>query len=307
MTNKYNLFIAFLASLFIYSCQDPIEVELSPTNGQVNVDAWLTDKSEPQVIKLRRVSPYFDASPSPVISGATVKVFDDLGNEFDFTETNESGNYIWTPSAGATLGEVGREFILGIEIDGKQYGATSIMKRTMPIDSLITRFEEQSLGQPEGYYAEVYARDFTGPGDTYWIKTYKNGDFLNKAREITIAYDAGFTAGGGVDGVSLITPIRQSVNRFPDLDDESEDNTDVAPWAIGDSIRVEIHSLNEIAFYFLEQSLTQMTLGDAGLFAEPPSNVPSNIIPITPSDDPADQAVGFFNVASVSEAGYIIQ
>lgn len=306
MTNKYNFIIAILASLFVFSCQDPIEVELSPTNAQVNVDAWLTDKSEPQIIKLRRVSPYFDASPSPAINGASVIVVDDLGNQFLFEEDAQTGNYIWTPGNGETIGIVGRQYNLAIDIEGKQYVATSTMKRTMPIDSLITRFTEQSLGQPEGYYAEVYARDFPGPGDTYWIKTFKNGDFLNKAREITIAYDAGFTAGGGVDGVSLITPIRQSVNRFPDLDDESEDGTDVAPWAIGDSIRVEIHSLNEVAFYFLEQSLTQMTLGDAGLFAEPPANVPSNIIPINATED-ADQAVGFFNVAAVAQMGYTIE
>ncbi len=306
MTNKYIFSLSFLALFFIVSCQDPIEVDLTPTNGQVNVDAWLTNKSESQTIKLRRVSPYFDASPSPAISGATVTVTNDLGTAFNFLEDKQTGNYTWIPPLGESLGGVGRQFFLQINIDGKEYVSAATMNRVMPIDSLVTAFEPASLGSPEGYYAEVFARDFPGAGDTYWIKTFKNGEFLNKAREISIVFDASFTAGGQVDGVTFITPIRQSVNRFPDLDMESPDNTDVAPWAIGDSIRVEIHSLNAPAFYFLEESLTQMTLGDAGLFAEPPANVPSNILPVNATED-ADQAVGFFNVSAVSELGYIIE
>ena len=206
---------------------------------------------------------------------------------------------------GVTLGEVGRQFNLNIDIDGKQYISNSTMNRIMPIDSLVTKFQESELGQVEGYYAELFARDFQGPGDTYWVKTFKNGQFLNKASEISIVYDASFTAGGGVDGVTFITPIRASVNRTPDAGD-SEDNNDVAPWAVGDSIRVEIHSLNQAAFYFLEESLTQMTLGDAGLFAEPPANVPTNITPLN-ATEPADEAVGFFNVAAVSEKGHIVE
>ncbi len=305
MYNKYSLIVALFIAI-IFSCQDPIDVELSPTNGQVNVDAWLTDQSETQVIKLRRVSPYFDSSPSPIITGATVTVVDDLGNTFEFEETNQTGNYTWTPTAGETLGEVGRQFFLNIDINGKQYISSSTMNRIMPIDSLVSTFLEEEFGQAEGYYAELFARDFPGVGDTYWIKTFKNGEFLNKAREISIVYDAAFTAGGGVDGVTFIAPIRQSVNRSPDLDDESEDSFDVAPWAAGDSIRVEIHSINQGAFSFLEESFTQMTLGDAALFAEPPANVPTNIIPVN-VDDPADEAVGFFNVSAVSQTGYIIQ
>jgi len=306
MNYQYILLIVAAISIFS-SCEDPIDVQLSPTNGQVNVDAWLTNESIVQTIKLRRVSPYFVASPSPVISGATVFVTDDLGNEFNFVEIDQSGNYAWTPTPGESIGEVGRSYSLDIDIDGKLYNALSEMKRIMPIDSLITTFKEEELGQVEGIYAEVFARDFVGPGDTYWIKTFKNGNFLNKPGEINIVYDASFTAGGGVDGVTFISPIRNDINRESDPDDApSGDTDDLAPWAVGDSIRVEIHSLNESAFYFMEESLTQMTLGDAALFAEPPANVPSNITPLNPITD-ADQAVGFFNVSAVTSAGYIIK
>ncbi len=306
MTYKY-IFALSIFALAFFNCEDVIEVELSPTNAQVNIDAWINNKSEPQTIRLRRVSPYFDSSPSPVISGASVIVFDDAGQEFLFEEEGITGNYIWTPATGETLGEVGTEFGLSIDINGKQYVSASTMNRIMPIDSLITEFQEAELGMVEGIYAEVFARDFAGTGDTYWIQTFKNGEFLNKPSEISIVFDASFTAGGNVDGVTFISPIRTSVNRVPDpVDEGSEDTINVAPWASGDSIRVEIHSLNIPAFFFLEQAQTQLTLGDAGIFAEPPSNVPTNIIPLN-AETQSEEAVGFFNVAAVSSAGHIVE
>ncbi len=301
------IFFLLLSSVFFFSCEDAISVDLGPTNAQVNVDAWLTNQSETQIIRLRRVSPYFDSSPSPVISGATVLVADNIGNVFDFVEDGSTGNYLWTPAPGENLGEINTEFGLNINIAGKEYISGTVMNRIMPIDSLVTEFREESLGEPEGYYAEVFARDFPGVGDSYWIKTFKNGNFLNKPSEISNVFDASFTPGGGVDGVTFISPIRTSVNRDADPDDEgSEDTFDVAPWAIGDSIRVEIHSISNETFFFLEESLTQLTLGDAALFAEPPANVPTNIIALNVTE-PSDEAVGFFNVAAVSSEGFIIQ
>ena len=298
--------IIYIAALFIalFACEDVIDVDLNPTNGQVNVDAWLNNLSEPQTIKLRRVSPFFDSSPSPVITGASVIVADDQGRTFEFVESGQTGDYIWTPAPGETIGEVGTQFGLNVDIGDLQYVSTSTMNRVPPIDSLVTEFEEEELGQPEGIFAEVFAVDFEGPGDVYWIQTFKNGVYLNKPSEINIVFDASFTP--GVDGVNFILPIRQNVNRVPDPMGESDDDNTVPPWAIGDSIRVDILSLNLESFFFLEQAQTQLTLGDAGIFAEPPSNVPTNIVPLN-AVEPSDEAVGIFNVAAISSAGFIIE
>ena len=121
---------------------------------------------------------------------------------------------------------------------------------------------------------------------------------------MNLAWDAAFTPGSGVDGVIFITPIRENVNRVPDPDD-SPDNSDVPPWERGDTIRVEVHSLNADAFMFLEQAFTQMTLGDAGIFAEPPANVPTNI-EVLNSSEAEDRPVGFFNVAAVSSLETVV-
>jgi Domain of unknown function (DUF4249) len=288
---------------FVLSCEDVVDVDLDPGNNQLVVDAWINNQNQPQVIRLVRTSPYFDSNPSPKETGATVSVTDDLGTVYEFSDEDNDGSYVWESTDGTPLGAVGRTYTLSIvTANNKQYTATSMMNRIMPIDSIVTEEREEELGQPAGLYAQVYAVDFAGEGDAYWIKTYKNGAFLNKPGEMNIAYDASFTPGGNLDGVAFITPIREAINRIPDTADGAVDNNDLPPYSPGDSIRVEIHSLTEDAYWFLVRSRTQMTLGDAALFAEPPSNVSTNIIPLN-ATEPGDQPVGFFNVAAVSELG----
>ncbi len=297
---KFN-WVSFLAILFLASaCEDVIDVELAEGDNQLVVDAWITDLSEPQIIKLRRTSPYFDASFSPTETGATVIITESDGTVYNFVDEGNTGDYTWTPSGGNNFGTVGNSFQLDIELsNGKTYQSFALKNRTTPIDSIAVELREEELGQPAGYYCEFFARDPVGPGDTYWIKTFKNGEFLNKPSEINIAFDASFTPGAMVDGVTFITPIRSFINRIPDSGDDATDTNEIPPYEEGDSIRVEIHSLNFAAFEFIEQAQTQLTLGDAGIFAEPPANVPTNIISLD-GTEPADVPVGFFNVAAVS-------
>ncbi|MFK7808095.1 MAG: DUF4249 domain-containing protein [Saprospiraceae bacterium] len=289
----------------ISSCEDVVEVDLEAGDNQLVVDAWITNQEGPQTIRLVRTSPYFDSSASPAETGATVAVVSESGTVYEFKDDDNDGSYIWESTDGSTFGQVGESYTLGIETaDNIVYTSFSRMNRIMPIDSIVTEDREEELGSPAGIYAEVYARDFVGEGDAYWIKTFKNGQFLNKPSEMNIAYDASFTPGGNADGIAFITPIRAGINRQADSVDGAEDDNDLPPWAIGDSIRVEIHSLTNESYFFLVGARTQMTLGDATLFAEPPSNIPSNIIYVGEGEPaPRDKAVGFFNVAAVSELG----
>ncbi len=291
--------IALLAYIVLnaVACQDVVEVDLEEGVRQVVVDAWLTNEIAPQTIKLRETSPYFEASASPAITGATVTVTNQSGIVFNFLDDNNTGNYTWTPENFQNLGIVGNVYQLDIEARGVTYQAFSQMNRVPVVDSIVMTFEEESLGTPEGFYGEFFAVDFEGPGDAYWIKTFKNGQFLNKPSEMNVAFDASFTAGNGVDGTAFIAPIRGNINRFPDTGADAVDDFELPPYVEGDSIRVELHSINLDAFFYLDEIRTQMTLGDATLFAEPPANVSTNII-TTNSDERADQAVGFFNVAA---------
>lgn len=307
---KYIPYLLFtlLFLLTVAGCEDVIDINLAEHETQLVVDAWINDKPEQQVITLHRTSPYFDSNEPPAVTGATVTVIDSLTGElFPFTDENNNGRYIWTPAEGETFGEIGHTYVLLIEVDGQEYGSLSKLNRVMPIDSIVYEEREEELGFPAGIYAEVFARDLVGVGDAYWIKAYKNGQFLNKPDEITLAYDAAFSVGSGVDGITLIPPIRENINRSPDDGEGATDTDDLPPYAIGDSVYVEIHSLTLEAFLFLQLAFFQMTLGDAGIFATPPTNVPSNILNLDENATDRQQPLGFFCVSAVSSEGIIIE
>lgn len=278
------------------SCEDIITPNL-PTNEPILVvDAWVNNLNQPQKILLSTTQDYLDSTSSPSVSGAVVKVSDDLGNIFEFIESG-AGEYVWQPdSIYENLGEVGTSYLLSVEYGGTEVVAYSTMKRTSVIDSV--NFVKGQF--PEGsYYAEFWSREESGVGDAYWIKSYKNGIYQNGLGDIITCIDAGASSEGAViDGIPFIPPVRRGITRF-----ETDDDGDfISPFDKGDSLYVEIHSVSFEAFDFLNKTAIQINRpgGFSELFAVSLSNVPTNISAVNNQNFPV---VGFFNVSSVHGLG----
>ena len=297
--NRVYVYVICLLGIIIWGCETQIEPGIPETPPVKFVDAWLNDKNEPQIIRIKETLPYFDNIEFPGVTGAEVRIEDNENNEYIFIESESSpGDYLWIPpSDSSTFGKIGNEYILTITLDDIILQSTSKMNRVPEIDSVNFRFEEGNSFFPDSYFAQFFAVDPEGPGDTYWIKAYKNGVFLNKPGEINIAYDAGFSAGSEVDGIVFIQPIRDGINPF----DQDDDDNFLSPYNPGDSVYVEIYSITYEAFYYLTQVSIQINRpgGFAELFATPLSNVISNINNITNND----VVIGFFNVSAVKSKG----
>lgn len=296
---KIEIRIILLLSCLWTACEDTIDVNLDEGDPLLVVDAWINDLPQEQVILLSLTQSYFSEEDAPVVTDAIVTVTSDAGTRYDFTERNQ-GEYVWSPTPLVpTFGEVGTDYTLSVRMEsGEEYQAFSSMNRVPTVDSVSFKFEEETIFLPDSYLAEFWARDLVGVGDTYWIQAYKNGEFLNLPSDITIAYDAGISQGDGdTDGRVFLQPIREGIN--PDIEDEDGDQ--LSPYAIGDSVYVEIHSITNDAFDYLLEVSTQTDRpgGFAELFSQPLANVPTNIVPVN-GDNPA---VGFFNTASVSGNG----
>ena len=295
-------FLCLLSISLFWACDDEINLRTSSSDPVLNIDAWINNKPETQHIYLTLTQDYFDnKNLPPVVSGAIVTVTDSDGRIFEFTEdsNNVNGAYTWYPVNGETLGIVGQSYTLKVVYMGETYTAKSVMNRVPPVDSLTLSYQEGPGMLGDTYRAEFWAADPAGKGDTYWIRAYKDGKLLNKASEITTAYDAGVSSGSGFDGVTFISPIRVGIN----ANDVDDDDRPVSPLVNGDSIYVEIHSINLVSFNYMAEVVSQADRmgGISELFTSAPlANVSTNIVN---SNANGSAVVGFFNVAAVSGRG----
>lgn len=283
--------ILLIACISFYACEDVIEVELDEADQVYVVDGWISNLDGGQVIQISQSQAYFDNQTPTGITNATVQLRRDDGVILNFEHQGE-GFYQMQGMAN-DLGVAGNTYRLEITIDGLVLTSETAMNRVPVIDSIGVEFRDDQPFSDDGLYANFYARDPEGEGDAYWIKTYANGRYLDKATELNIAFDAAFDE-GGVDGLIFITPIRELIN-------QSDDDDLIFPYVPGDSIRVEIHSMSVPAFNFMEIARDQITNSNNGIFALPLANALSNI---TASD--GSTVLGFFNVADVSSLDYVV-
>jgi hypothetical protein len=303
-TYIYTFCSSVIAAVLLIACDDIIEVDTGTSERVLNIDAWVNNKEETQVITLTFTQDYFDnTSPAPGVSGASVTLTDDQGLVYIFREDTAAGDgsYRWSPDPGMSLGKAGTSYTLTVAYNGETFVASSKMGRVPVVDSItFSKLDDRGPRSDEDFYqAEFWARDIAGTGDTYWIRTYKNGSLLNKTSEINIAYDAAQSAGSEFDGVTFVTPIRQRIN----ANDEDEDGEPVSSLDPGDSVYVEIHAITLASFNYLNEVIDQTDRngGLSELFTSTPlTNVSTNIVNL---DGNGSAVVGFFNVASVSGFG----
>jgi hypothetical protein len=238
------------------------------------VDGWLTDNlnsgnTVPDTIKLRWTSGYFDNSPSPKASGAQVIIEDNTGIRDTLLEVSP-GNYIIQN----TVREMGRSYKLSISLRGENYEAFTTMRPCPPIDSIQATFRDKLQGpQDTGFYLYYYGPENPGTGDYYRFKTYKNRKLLNAPSDLAFTNDQFLKENVYIDSLEI--------NFFP--------------FNQNDTIRIETLSISEDMFFFFTE--LQAQINNAGLFAQPPSNVRTNVKNKNPNGPPAQ---GYFGASGMS-------
>jgi hypothetical protein len=292
---KQFALLSLILTLFVAltGCEDVIDLETETGPDQLVVDGWITNQAGPQTIKLTWSASYFNNGPARPVLGAEVTVTDDKGKIYEFKDLARNGQYIWGKTNADTLGHVGRTYNLKIKNQADIYTSSSELKRVPQVDSIVYRKEklpfEPDKGPREGYVAQFYARDFVGEGDTYWIKPVINGKpTVEKAVNISIAYDAAFGSGAPSDGLIFILPIRESL-------------TTDSLYSAGASVGVELHSITNETFEYLKQVREQAANG--GLFAVPITNIKSNV---KNADPKGPKALGLFGTSAVSRKETVI-
>lgn len=164
-----------ISGLFILgfsSCEDVIELDLTEVPPQVVIEGFLTDQEGPYIVKISKTADFYDPNSFPPQENAVVRIFDDQGNMDTLTETSP-GVYETT----TIQGERGITYTLEVQLDGVTYTATSKMpEQLIPLDSITTSFEEESLFFDEGYYATAFFNDPPDIKNYYRLQVLVNGE-----------------------------------------------------------------------------------------------------------------------------------
>ncbi|MBS0000864.1 MAG: DUF4249 family protein, partial [Cyclobacteriaceae bacterium] len=87
-----------MISIAVISCEDEIFPELPDNEAVTVIDAWINNKPETQVIKVKRSLPYFQAQELPGVKNADVSISESGGRTYQFIESEtEEGVYFWEP------------------------------------------------------------------------------------------------------------------------------------------------------------------------------------------------------------------
>ncbi|MCK9480528.1 MAG: DUF4249 domain-containing protein [Bacteroidia bacterium] len=278
--NMHRIITVLIIGFFsLTACEDVVEVDVNKSETQICIDAIITNAKEPQVVRISQSIAYFDNSGDfPPYAVDSVVMSDNLGNKYYFDKT-QTGVYTYLPSPLDSL-EQNSHFILKVYKGQAVYTAQSTLMRSTSIDSLTYQYNERM----NGYIVSLHARDAYGVGDCYWLRTYRNGVFMNHPGKINIAYDAGYPQMFS-DSLEFVFPIAiMQINDFE------------KPYQIGEKVKVEILGINGDYYQYL--SMAQQQMQNGGMFAPPPVNVRTNFT----ANAHALTPVGFFNVCEVQSA-----
>ncbi len=289
-------YLVLFLSLLLFSCEDVVTLDSPASDRFLVVEATLTNLPGAQKIILTRSQDFFDNGPAPAIRAAEVIVKDDATNEFRFVESAQTpGVYVWTPADSTIrLGQVGRTYQLTVKTGTDTFIASAKMNPVPPIDSIAYKKATANPGQSgegkpeEGFEARFFGNDLKGEGNCYRLKFYKNGKLFNATSDLLVFYDSALQKVSGTDGLMFNLPIRRAIN--PEL------------YVAKDRLTLELYSISLDQFSFYSQA--RLELNNAGLFARPAANIPTNLV--NTNKNSKLQGSGWFGVSAVSTLETII-
>ncbi|RAK64177.1 DUF4249 domain-containing protein [Hymenobacter edaphi] len=273
---RFPFFLTLLTAglALLSSCTDVVDVELPEPEPLLAVEGNITDQPGPYTIRLTKTGPYFQDQEPPVVRGAELVLSANDGTTETLRET-APGVY----QTRQLQGKIGQHYVLSIKAEGQHYRAATEIKRIPGIDGLSQQYKQNEPGWDNGIYAFYNGPELPGAGDYYRFKIFLNGELQNDPDDLVVRDDA-LVDGRYIGGIEL----------------NSE------PLQPGDSVRVQLLSLPQDYYYFLNEMFTQ--INNVGLFSSPPANVRSNVVNVDPA---GPKAVGYFAGTAVRSARLTIQ
>jgi hypothetical protein len=267
-------FLLILISLFTYSCEDSIILDLNTSEPKLVIEASINWKKgtngNEQEIKLSLSAPYYDLVTPPA-NNATVSIFDSNNNQYNFIEEGDSGIY----KNNSFIPILDEAYTLRINYEGEIYSATETLKSVVPIDYV----EQKNNGGFSGGETELKAY-YTDPAN---IKNYYLFEFKNTFTAIPTleVYKDEFTDGNQIFGFYT-----------------EEDLT------TGHEVTIRNYGISEAFYEYMFILLQQNSEEGGGPIATTPATVRGNCINDT---NPDHFPFGYFRLSEVDEIIYIVE
>lgn len=270
---KKLLYILSL-SIFIFSCEDVIEVDVPNAPPRLVIEAslnWFEGTSgQMQTIKLTQSAPFFNNEVPPAL-GAIITVTDTNNNTFDFLDIDNNGLY----TCNNFIPVLGQEYTLNIVYENDVYIGTETMTPVVPIDFI----EQNNEGGFTGDEIEIKAF-YTDPFDeeNYYFFEFKEENETNPYLDI---FDDEFINGNQI--FAFYT---------------NEDTMS------GNELTIRNYGVSEQFYDFMFLLLQQSDDAGGGPFEVQPATVRGNCTNIT---NPDNFPFGYFRVSQATEFIYIIE
>lgn len=161
-----NKFLYILILLSIASCIDPIDFKEERRGRQLVIDGRISDDDGPHEVNLRRTTESIRISVP--VTGATIYLKDDTGNEAPFFEVQE-GKYL--TEEGAITGIIGRSYHIKVTtVDGTEYISEpeTLPARTATLDAMNYDFGRIDIFDSVEAFIDVNITDTTDPFYLRW-------------------------------------------------------------------------------------------------------------------------------------------
>jgi hypothetical protein len=276
-----KLFYIVTVILIVTSCTEKIDIDLDETYTRLVVYSAVTTDTTRHFVELSTTTDYYYNEAPPAVTGAFVKISDDLGNAETLTEV-APGKYATSPIFYAVAG---RTYTLNIELQEEinghsSYSATSMVNPIYSIDSIGLVYQPD--WGPKGFYEITCYYQDPPTRDIYMFNIFKNGELLTDTINNRIVVDDEFFNGSYTNGIGVGY-----------LNQENERERLHA----GDTITFQGCNITEEYYDFI-LTLQAETGFQTPLFSGPPANVKGNL---------TNGAAGFFAVYSTAYSSMIFE
>jgi hypothetical protein len=284
---KKSLLLVSFSLIALVGCEEmvkEIDWDTESIPKRLAVEGSITNELKIHRVRLTASSDYFSNTETEVVSGATVSISD--GTAVDTLTENPagSGNY---ETRDSIQGETGESYTLNITLEQPlngetQFTATCKLQKGFWFDSLAAYIFDNPLQIDEQTDSLLLVVDLFGQEPA----TVNDYYLVNLIINDTLQTDT-------IDEAYLIHDISQGIN---------EENVvslyhEIGNIFPGDRIEVEIRSINQHYYDFLN-GLNQLVQGGDPLgFGGPPANAPGNI--------QGGGALGFFIASDVGRKSAI--